>query len=359
MPSAYSSPRSSPPAVLGRDITRRSFHAIVDGVKLHWTEHGAGRPLVILHGLADSQLSWASVAAALGARYRVLCLDLPGCGLSGRPDASYGIDWQARLVLAWLDGLGIEDFDVVGHSYGGGVALWLLLHRARAIRKMALIAPGGLGLEVTFWLRAAAVFGLFDATGQRMIGPITRLLLLRHGGTLAAMDRRKLYACNSSAGTARAFGRMVRDVINWRGQTRHVLQHLHRLRELPSVALFWGERDRVIPVSHGEALCALFENCSFWRLPSGGHFLHWQAPNALASALRSYLDSTEVRPSRLKRQPAERRVPTRLAEVISSIGSQSSATDEHRASCASEAPGSALHARGEQSRGPQATMRTG
>jgi len=299
---------------------RVTFRAVVRGVTLHWSEQGVGRPLVILHGLADSQHSWASVAAKLATKYRVLCLDLPGCGLSERPDATYDIDWQARLVLAWLDELSIEEFDVVGHSYGGGVALWLLLHRARSIGKMALIAPGGLGLEVTFWLRAAAVFGLFEATGQRMIGPITRLLLHRYGGTLTAVDRRMLHTFNRSAGTARAFGRMVRDVINWRGQTRQVVQHLHRLNQLPSMALFWGERDRVIPVSHGEALSALFENCPFWRLPGGGHFLHWQAPGVLAAAILDFLQQSDLGPSRLKRLPTRRRSIWRLSHVLSSIG---------------------------------------
>lgn len=290
----------------------------MDGVPLHWSEQGVGRPLVILHGLADSEHTWAPVAALLATKYRVLCLDLPGCGLSGRPDAPYGIDWQARWVLAWLDALEIEQFDVVGHSYGGGVALWLLLHRAESIGKMALIAPGGLGLEVTVWLRAAAVFGLFEATGQRLIGPITRLLVYRHGGTLPDADRRTLYRYNSSAGTARAFSRMVRDVINWRGQTRRVVQHLHRLAQLPSMALFWGDQDRVIPASHAEALRALFENCSFWLLPGGGHFMHWQAPEALAAALLDYLDGPEQGSVRLKQLSEKRRAFWPFARALSS-----------------------------------------
>lgn len=274
---------------------------MVDGIELHWTECGEGEPLVILHGLADSQHTWLGVAAKLATRRRVLCLDLPGCGLSGRPNAAYGIDWQARSVASWLDHLKIQRLDIVGHSYGGGVALWLLLHRATAVRKMALIAPGGLGVEVTPLLRLAALFGLFEASGQQLIGPITRLVLGRYGGSLTESQRLRLCELNTVPGTARAFGRTVRDVINWRGQSRHILEHVGSLDQLPSMALFWGESDQVIPLHHGEALGALLENCSLRRLP-GGHFLHWQAPAVLASALLSYLEEPLFQRARLRDQ---------------------------------------------------------
>jgi pimeloyl-ACP methyl ester carboxylesterase len=278
----------------------RSFHVTLDGVELHWTERGAGSPLLILHGLSDSQHTWGPVASELAQRYRVLCLDLPGCGLSGRPDASYSLDWQARLTASWLDHVGVTTFDVLGHSYGGGVALWLLLYRARSMRKLALVAPGGLGTEVGPWLRLAAFLGVVPAGSQLLIGPITRFLTLRHGCSLSAADRRTLCRLNSSPGTGRAFTRTVRDVINWRGQTRHLLQRVREVEQLPSIALFWGERDRVIPIRHGEALCALLENCTLWRLPNAGHFLHWQAPRELASAVLAYLDGPWLGPSRFK-----------------------------------------------------------
>jgi len=273
-------------------MTATSFEMVINGVNLHWTEQGAGRPLIVLHGLADSQHTWAAVTAVLGRRYRVLCLDLPGCGLSGRPDATYSLDWQARMAVAWLDRLGLESYDVLGHSYGGGVALWLLLYRSRAVRKLALIAPGGLGSEVTPLLRLAAVFGCLEAAAELVIGPVTRLLLYLHGCSLPTAQRRMLCRLNSRPGTARAFARTVRDVMNWRGQTRHVLQRVHHIERLPPIGLFWGEQDRVIPIQHGRALCEALENCTLWSLP-GGHFLHWQAPRPLARAILTFLDWRE------------------------------------------------------------------
>jgi pimeloyl-ACP methyl ester carboxylesterase len=200
--------------------------------------------------------------------------------------------------------LDIQELDVLGHSYGGGVASWLLLHRASSIRQLALVAPGGLGLQVSPLLRLSALLALFEVGGQRLIGPITQLLLRCCGGSLSASQRRVLYRMNTSPGTARAFVRTVRDVIDWRGQRRHVLQRVHEIAELPSIALFWGERDRVIPVQQGEALCGLLENCSLWRLPGAGHFLRWEAPRVLAEAVLVYLGAQDLRRSRLVEQHA-------------------------------------------------------
>lgn len=281
----------------------QSFRASIDGVELHWTERGSGSPVVVLHGLSDSQLTWSSVTSRLAQRYRVIGLDLPGCGLSARPDASYSLDWQARLVASWLDHIGLKTFDVVGHSYGGGVAMWLLLYRASSIRKLAMVAPGGLGLKVGSWLRLAAFFGFLEPGGQHLIGPITRLLTYRYGNLLTVEDRKKLWRMNSLPGTGRAFARTVRDVIDWRGQRRLFSQRAHEIEQLPSMALFWGEQDRVIPISQGEALCTALANCSLRRLPNAGHFLHWQAPRALADALLDYLDAPAVTAAVLRAKP--------------------------------------------------------
>ena len=251
----------------------QSFRRIVEGVELHWTERGAGSNIVVLHGLSDSERTWSPVMAELGRRHRVFGLDLPGCGLSARPDASYRLDWQARLVAAWLEQAGITSCDVVGHSYGGGLAMWLLLYRADAVRRLALVAPGGLGREVAMELRLAALPLIVEHAGQPWMGAVTRLMTSLNGRLLRDDDRRWLQRVNASPGTARAFARTVRDVIDWRGQKRHFLQRAHDVPALPAIALFWGEKDRIIPVEHGERLCDVLENCTLEVFTGAGHFL--------------------------------------------------------------------------------------
>jgi pimeloyl-ACP methyl ester carboxylesterase len=276
------------------------FRHSVAGVELSWSERGAGPCVVVLHGLADSERTWWPVMAELGTRRYVRGLDLPGCGLSARPDASYRLDWQARMVAAWLDHVGITTCDVVAHSYGGGLALWLLLYRPDAIRRLALVAPGGLGTDVALELRLAALPFVVERAGQPWMGAVTRLQTFWNGRSLSADQRLALRRMNTAPGTARAFARTVHDVISWRGQTRNVLDRAREIRNLPPIALFWGEDDRIIPIRHGEALCSTLENCTLERFPGAGHFLHWEAPHALAVSLLRYLDAPNVPRARLR-----------------------------------------------------------
>jgi pimeloyl-ACP methyl ester carboxylesterase len=277
-----------------------SFRDIVEGVELHWTARGTGSTVVVLHGLSDSEGTWWPVMAELGRRHRVLGLDLPGCGLSARPDASYSLDWHARLVAAWLDRIGVTTCDVVGHSFGGGLAMWLLLYRADAIRRLALVAPGGLGQEVAIELRLAALPFVVEHAGQPWMGAVTRLMMYLNGRSLSADEHRRVRGMNSAPGTARAFARTVRDVIDWRGQTRHFLQRAREVQALPAIALFWGENDRIIPIRQGEALCSVLENCTLERFRGAGHFLHWERPRELSDSLLGFFDAGSVSRARLR-----------------------------------------------------------
>jgi hypothetical protein len=72
---------------------------------------------------------------------------------------------------------------------------------------------------------------------------------------------------NATAGTARAFARSVRDVIDWRGQTRHVLDGGSDFA-LPPVALFWGARDTVLPIAHAIATSSFLGGAPLTRFVS-------------------------------------------------------------------------------------------
>jgi pimeloyl-ACP methyl ester carboxylesterase len=266
-------------------------------VEIFHEEAGRGRPLVLLHGLNDSHRSWRGVVPALARTRRVLVPDLPGCGLSGRPDASYALGWQASVITAWLDALGVDEVDLVGHSYGGGVAQYmLLLDQARKrIRRIALVASGGLGREVSLELRLASLSRFVELFGQPFMAPMAANALRAVGGVIAPDEEEWLSEVNAMPGTARAFARTVRDVIDWRGQTRHFLDRAEEIEAFPPMALFWGSRDRVIPHAQALATLEMLRGAELTTFDGCGHFPHHERPEAFARALCSFVDAPFAR----------------------------------------------------------------
>jgi pimeloyl-ACP methyl ester carboxylesterase len=270
----------------------------VGGVRLHWAELGSDRrrpPVVLLHGLNDSHLTWRRVAAALATDRRVLMPDLAGYGLSERPDASYELDWHAKLIAKWLEALALDQVDLVGHSFGGGVAQVMLLECLSRIRRLVLVASGGLGREVSLVLRLASCPGVVERWGQRFMAFGTRLMLRGQQAGFLPGEVAEICAMNAMGGSARAFARTVRDVVDWRGQRRTFFQRAHEVAELPPVAVFWGDRDTIIPASHGKAFAEQVAGVTLTLFEGCGHYLHYEQSARFTAALREFLDgrSTE------------------------------------------------------------------
>ncbi|HLK38141.1 MAG TPA: alpha/beta fold hydrolase [Polyangiaceae bacterium] len=276
----------------------RSF-ARVGGVDLHWDEIGTGRPLVLLHGLCDSHRTWFPVASALSRTRRVLMLDLPGHGESSRPDAPYTLAWHAGIVGTWLEELDLREVDLVGHSFGGGVAQWMLLGHRERVRRLGLVSAGGLGRDVAVSLRWASFPLLVERFGQPFMAFGTTRALRAAGGAFTDEEIAILAKFNSTPGTARAFSRSVRDVINARGQHRHFLDHAHEVASLPPIAVFWGDRDPLIPIAHGIEAVSLLEGAMFTRFEGVGHFPHRQQPARFVAALEAFLEAPGLRRTRL------------------------------------------------------------
>ena len=278
---------------------------VVAGARIHWAELGESAdarsvPILLLHGLHDSHLTWKLIAPNLAVGRRVLMPDLAGCGLSDRPDASYALGWHAHVIAEWLLALGITELDIVGHSFGGGVAQVLLLERKLRVRRLMLLASGGLGREVGFWLRLAAMSGVVEHFGQPFMAHGTRLALSNMRSGIPDEHVLHLSEMNARPGSARAFARTVRDVIDWRGQRRLFLHRAHEIDALPAVAVCWGDRDPVIPIAHGVAFVEALSDVRFHRFAGAGHYFHHERPELTTELLISFLSETDVARARLR-----------------------------------------------------------
>jgi pimeloyl-ACP methyl ester carboxylesterase len=91
----------------------------LDGAKVHYTEYGAGEnALVFVHGWSCDETFWSGQALALGAKFHVITIDLPGHGQSDKPQIPYTMDLYARAIEAVLRDAKVKGATLVGHSNG-------------------------------------------------------------------------------------------------------------------------------------------------------------------------------------------------------------------------------------------------
>jgi pimeloyl-ACP methyl ester carboxylesterase len=127
------------PAVPGATVAHRRV-ALPGGPTLHVAEAGDGPPLVLIHGWPQHWWAWRRLLPALAAEHRVLCPDLRGLGWSDAPSGAYAKEQWAADVVALLDGLDLDRVDLVGHDWGGLVALLAALRAPERVRTVAALS---------------------------------------------------------------------------------------------------------------------------------------------------------------------------------------------------------------------------
>ena len=105
---------------------------------------GTDTTLVLIHGFGDHLLGWRSVFDGMAERYGVVAFDLPGFGVSQKPDTVYTLDAMTRWVGSFLDRYTSGTVVLVGHSMGGELAASVALSFPDRVGALVLIAPSGL-----------------------------------------------------------------------------------------------------------------------------------------------------------------------------------------------------------------------
>jgi len=127
-------------------------YAKVNGISLYFETHGAGRPLILLHGGLGSGEMYGPILPALGEHHQVIAVDLQGHGRTADIDRPLDIRLMADDIAALIEHLGLGQPDVVGYSLGGGVALQTAARYPARVRKLvaasAHIRPGAIYPEI-------------------------------------------------------------------------------------------------------------------------------------------------------------------------------------------------------------------
>jgi pimeloyl-ACP methyl ester carboxylesterase len=183
---------------------------------------------------------------------------------------------------------------------------------------LVLLNSGGLGREVTFYLRLLtvpgfeAVFPLFCTPQLRDAGNLVATWLARAGvkSTPARQEIWRSYASLADAESRQAFFRSLRNVIDFNGQAVSALGRLYRAAHLPTL-IVWGAKDPFIPVSHAIAAHQAIPGSRLEIFDDVGHYPHCEAPARFLAVLMAFMTSTK--PARPPLRSARRRRAARSA----------------------------------------------
>ncbi|MFI8084699.1 haloalkane dehalogenase [Kitasatospora sp. NPDC086009] len=135
----HAAPREDRPTMPTVDVID-SHIAYTDSAPAGGTDSGPGHPpVVFLHGNPTSSHLWRGVTPHVAGRARTLAPDLIGMGASGKPDIAYDFADQARYLDAWFDALDLRDVVLVGHDWGGALALDRAARHPERVRGVVLL----------------------------------------------------------------------------------------------------------------------------------------------------------------------------------------------------------------------------
>lgn len=272
----------------------------IHGHERAFVKLGEGPVLLLLHGLGCDHTTWLPVIEDLARHYTVIAPDLLGHGVSAKPRADYSVGGYANGMRDLLTVLNIDKVTVVGHSFGGGIAMQFAYQFPERTERMILVAPGGLGPEVTPFIRAITlpgfhqVMGLATIPGLRHLGK-AGLRALSRSGISAARDLgevAEIYESFKDPHARAAITHVVRAVVDMKGQIVTMVDRAYLTQEMPMLVV-WGTDDVVIPAKHAENVARIAPGAVVEVLPNSGHFPHKDHPDRFVKIVREFVGATQ------------------------------------------------------------------
>lgn len=266
----------------------------IDRFKIHYVEQNSSAKkastVVLLHGLPGSTEDWETVVPLLKDR-RTVAIDRPGFGYSEGGTCSLGC--QADVVHRLLSELDVERAVVVGHSYGGALALALAARHAEDVSSLVLVAPAAGGMRNEFGdLAQARLLGVLGLPVIRQAVDITFGNVLKktlaNQGTAEAFDpnpvvdnyKERLLAVNLRHNNLQA---MKSNALDFNESSRWLDSQYEKIKK-PAVVI-QGRGDKLVNPRYSKHLAVSLPEAKL-QLVSGGHMVFYGHQDLIAAAVK-------------------------------------------------------------------------
>ena len=269
----------------------------VKGVGLEVEDHGAGVPVMLLHGFPLSSAMWTPIRTALEQAGRVITPDQRGFGGSEKPSAGYGMAELAEDAVRLADALGLERFVLGGHSMGGYVTLRVAAaHRERLAGLILVDTRAEADTDEGRRRRDAGIArirsgdagGFLDEFVGGLAGPSTRSRAPR------LLEEMRAIAAEAAPDALAGCLAGMRD----RPDSTELLPAL----DVPALVVV-GQEDALTPPALSRAMAAALPRCRLVEIPASGHTPSMERPIPTAEAMLAFLREHFPKPASPLRKP--------------------------------------------------------
>jgi len=263
---------------------------VIDGLRLHAAESGAGPPLVLLHGFTGSAETWTPFRSTFDAAHRVIAFDLPGHGRSTSPadPQRYRLDRFVGDFAHMLDSMSVDRVALLGYSMGGRAALRFALSHGDRVAALILesTSPEIIDPDARAKRRAsdAALADDIERDGiEAFVDRWESLPIWASQHNLPA-ETRALLREQRMRNDARGLANSLRGA--GAGEDSDVLEALYSIKT--PVLLIAGALDSKY-VELSRSLGGLLPDCGIDVVPGAGHAVHLEQPEAFAASTMAFL----------------------------------------------------------------------
>jgi len=248
----------------------------IENLKTYYIHVGKGRAVLILHGWQSFSGAWREVVKLLAEKgFSVFVPDLPGFGRSFIPNEAWGIDDYVQFVLKFAKELKIDQFILLGHSFGGQIAIKLAAFYPEKVEKLILCAPAAIRHKKRLKVRA---FYILAKIGNLIFSlPLLKLIREKIRRILYFLAREKDYQ------VAGDLKETMKKVIS--EDTRQYLSKINS-----ETLILWGDKDRMIPVSDADTLKNGIVTATIKIIKDAGHNFPYEVPKVLVSEVLTLLE---------------------------------------------------------------------
>ncbi len=248
----------------------------INGLKINYKIAGQNSPILILHGWGGSSDSWVEVGKILAKeKFKVIIPDLPGFGKSETPPRPWSITDYAKWTIDFVSSQNLKEISLLGHSFGGRIAIKLTTQYSEMIKKLILCSAAGIKLEpefetkIIFWL-AKIGNAIFAPKPLKRLKDFARnffYIFLRH-----------------------------KDYVKADGTMRETIKKVLEedlLPDLPKIKaktlIIWGEKDKIVPIKYAYIFKEKIKDSKLEVIPKVGHAPNLEVSVKLAQVIINFL----------------------------------------------------------------------